>query len=142
MNVVTDGVLFRDHIDELGGEVHRVAGRELHALHAGARDHAQQLREGREAGPAQAVRVHVLAQQRDLAGAGGDHCLGLGQDGLGAARDLGASRLGHHAVRAVVVTAAHDRQKACQAAGRRREVVVQLGVEAAALDQGGFGPAL
>ena len=99
--------------DRLGAQVLRVRRREADALDAVDRvERAQQVGELRAVLPGAevaAVRVDVLAEQRDLAHAVGRELLDLVHDVAHAAADLGAAHDRHDAERARVVAADLDR---------------------------------
>ena len=54
------------------------------------------------------VRVHILAQKRDLLEAVAQQLLHLGEDGPGTAAALAPPGIGHHTIGAEIVAAAHN----------------------------------
>ena len=80
-----------------------------------------------------AVGGGVLADDEELADAGGDELLGLAQDGVGRARDEAAAHVGDDAEAALVVTALGDLEVAVVARGEvdgrgRQEVEEGVGL--------------
>ena len=113
VQVLAHAVALGHRRDRLGPEVLRVRRREADALDAVDRvERAQQVGELRAALPGAevaAVRVDVLAEQRDLDHAVGGELLDLVHDVAHAAADLAAAHRGHDAERARVVAADLDR---------------------------------
>ncbi len=121
-------------IDERSRHFLRVRRREADALDAGnLGDVLDQRREIRDLvthlrcrAHRAAIRVDVLPQQRDL----DDPLIGeigdFGQHVVERPRDLLAARVRHHAERAVLAAAFHDRHEGGCAVDRRRRELVEL----------------
>ena len=117
VNGAADVRMSGHRVEQFVAQVLGVGGREAHPQQR--IDGSHLLEQAREVGrlpvALPAVRVDVLAEQRHLAVARAEQFSYLAHDRLRVARTLGSPGVGHHAVRAHVVTAAHDRHESADA---------------------------
>src|SRR5579862_7430546 len=108
MDMVAEGREGVDGLDNVAGEVARVAGGEADAANPRHLPYGRQEFGEAELAFRVAVAVHVLAEELDLGVAGIGDATRFGQHRSGGPAALLAARIGHHAVGAELVAALDD----------------------------------